>query len=292
MRGLGTASSALTIVNALPTGIGCALGIALTATAEVELSSSAIEARPSLRVAEGERTALVETATRRALARCLPGRAVDVELRVRSEIPPARGLKRSSAVASASVAAIDRATDAELPAEERAVLSAEIGREAGVSATGALDDAYAGLSPGFCLTDNRQSRLLAVTPPGPDWEAAILLPPGEHRPSPTWAERFSREVSASARAVERARAGDFWSAMELNSELVERVMGYDYAALRLELRVEGALGAGVSGLGPALVTVAPGPRMPRLLAVLERHPGQRLRVPVTRAESPAPRGAA
>ena len=38
MRGVGRANGAITIVNALATGVGCACGIELTAEAEVEMS--------------------------------------------------------------------------------------------------------------------------------------------------------------------------------------------------------------------------------------------------------------
>lgn len=288
MRGVGTATAALTIVNALPTGIGCALGLGLSATAEVDLRSSDPSVSPGFRIAPANRTPLVETAARLAFSRFFPRPPDSADLTVRSEIPLARGLKSSSAVASAIVLAVARAAGVEIPVLEVARLSAEIGRASGVSATGAFDDALAGLQPGFCLTDNRGGKLLGTGQANAGWGAAVLVPPGAHGPSPRWTAEFAREVGAATQAVDLVRRGDFWGAMELNSALVERVMGYDYASLRGELRAEGALGAGVSGLGPAFVAVAPWERLPRLLDLLARRPGERLRVPISPSRAVAP----
>ena len=288
MRGVGTATAALTVINALPTGVGCALGIGLSATAEVRLRVNDASAPTGLRIAPANRTPLVETAVRVAFSRFLPRPPDFAELAVRSEIPVARGLKSSSAVASAIVVAVARAAGVEVPTLEIARLSAEIGRASGVSATGAFDDALAGLRPGFCLTDNREDRLLESADAGIGWEAAVLVPPGSHGLSPVWMPEFAREAPQGARAVDLARHGNYWDAMDVNSELVERVMGYDYATLRAELRSEGALGAGVSGLGPAFVAVAPWGRIPRLLGLLSRRPGERLRVPIPSSASASP----
>lgn len=287
MRGVGTATAALTIVNALPTGIGCALGIGLRATAEIALRSEGGAAPEELRISPPARTRLVETAAQLAFSRFIPDTPPSGELSVRSEIPVARGLKSSSAVASAIVSAVAHAAGASPSALDVARLSAEIGRAAGVSATGAFDDALAGLRPGFCVTDNRAGELLGSADADVGWEAAVLVPPGSHGPSPKWASEFAREARDGAQAVDLALHGDFWGAMERNSELVERVMGYDYASLRAALRSAGALGAGVSGLGPALVAVAPQARIPRLLELLSGLPGERFRVAVA-STSPSP----
>ena len=280
MRGVGTATAAFTIVNALPTGIGCALGLGLAAVADVHLPSDDPNAPSGLRIPSANRTPLVETAAQVAFSRFLPRPPDSAELTVRSEIPVARGLKSSSAVASAIVLAVAQAAGIKAPPLEVAHLSAEIGRTCGVSATGAFDDALAGLGPGFCLTDNRSERLLGSSDAGTDWGAAVLVPPGSHGLSPSWLPEFVREAGPAAQAVDLARRGEYWAAMEVNSDLVERVMGYEYASVRAELRAEGALGAGVSGLGPALVAVAPRPRLPRLLGLLARLPGEHLQVAI------------
>ncbi len=280
MRGVGRATSAVTVINALPTGVGCALGIDLGAEVTVTLDAAAPGVPSELRIAADQRTPLVESAFRLAAERFLPETGIVGDLRIRSEIPVARGLKSSSAVASATVRAVAEALGARTSLEEVARLSARAGRASGVSATGAFDDALAGLRPGFVLTDNRTGSLLRTESPGADWEAAILVPPARHRPSPEWARAFAAEAARGTAAVEAARSGRWWEALARNTEIVERVMGYSYENLRAELLRVGALAAGVSGLGPALAAIAPSGQIPAVLEVLAHQAGERLRVRV------------
>lgn len=278
MRGVGQASAAATIVNALPTGVGCAIGLDLLATAEVDFVRPTGDGPRSLRIAPENRTPLVEAALRGATARYLPHRPPSGTLSIRSAIPVARGLKSSSAVASAVISAVARSAGADPPAEEVARLSAEVARASGVSATGAFDDAMAGLSFGFVLADNRTDQVLARAPAPVDWEAGILVPSPPHRPSPEWAAAFRERAEEGARVVEAARSGEWALAMRRNTELVESVLGYSYGDLRDRLRRHGAAAAGVSGLGPALVALAPRRRVPELLRVLARESGIAQRV--------------
>lgn len=277
MHGVGSASAAMTVVNALPTGIGAALGIDLWTSVELSVVPAADPARSYFRLDEPARTPLFEMSLGWALERYLPGRRYDVEAHVRSEIPVGRGLKSSSAVASAAVLAIAAAAGSRPTPLEVARLSAELGRAAGVSATGAFDDALAGLVPGVVVTDNRSDTVLRSDPIGEELEAAILLPPSVHPPAPELRERFRAASEEGLRAATAAREGAHWAAIALNSDLVERVMGYSYAALRRDLESAGAVAAGVSGLGPALVALAPSGRIPRLLDAMSGFEGDRLR---------------
>lgn len=287
MHGLGRAGGAVTIVNALPTGVGCALGIGLFAEAEVTLHPAPARGGGELRVARAARSPLVAAAVEGALRRYAPSEGWTVELDLRCEIPPARGLKSSSAVASAIVQAVAHAR-ARLPsALEIGLLSAEVSRAAGVSATGALDDALAGLSGGFVVTDNSLGKVLRADPPDASWSVALLIPPGTHSPSPGWEAAFSAHAREARAGVEAALRGDWWTAMALNTELVERTMRYSYGSLRRVLLRDGALGAGVSGLGPALAAVAPTDRVRQLVAALPVDAGERRAVPVL-AQTPDP----
>lgn len=73
-------------------------------------------------------------------------------------------------------------------------------------------------------------------------------------------------------AAAAARAGRWAMAMSLNTELVERVVGYDYRDLRDDLMQHGALMCGVSGMGPALAAfTSPG----RAAEVMSRFPSNR-----------------
>lgn len=295
MRGVGRASAAVTIVNALPTGVGCALGIGLYAEAEVFLQSvqgKGLGSEGELRVASHTRTPLIETTVRLALDRWAPSGPFVTELRLRSEIPASRGLKSSSAVSSAIARAIAASVGAQPTPLEIGRLSAEASRLAGVSATGALDDALAGLLGGFVVTDNPRDELLRSSAPGPGWAAALFVPEASHASSPQWADRFRAFATEGRAAVDAALRGDWWSAMRINTELVERTMGYDYRSLRTRLLSGGALGVGVSGLGPALAAIAPSNRSEELLRTLPEEGGTRTIVSVpSAAPATIPRGA-
>ncbi len=278
MRGIGRASGAITIVNALPTGVGCALGIGLFAVAEVSLQPvrSHDSGHPGgLRAQMDSRTPLVETTARLALSRWGSSGSRITNFRLRSEIPPGRGLKSSSAVSCAIARAIASAAGARPTDLEIGLLSSEASRATGVSATGALDDALAGIRGGFVVTDNLRGELLRTSPPGRDWATAMFIPETTHSPSPQWAARFRNRASEGRAAVTAALDGDWWEAMALNTELVERTMGYEYRALRERLMAGGALGVGVSGLGPALAAIAPSERVERLRQALPKAGGQR-----------------
>jgi shikimate kinase len=257
VRGVGTATGAISIVNALPTGVGSAVGIDLPARAELELHPAGSSEKWDVRIADESRSPLVIESLTQALRHFAPGTSGQGELTVRSTVPAGRGLKSSSAGSSAVVLAAARATDTPVTAVEVARISAQASIVAGVSATGAFDDALAGLTVGVVVTDNARGELLRSIPLEDGLGVAIYVPPQTHPPSPGMRSDFEKEAVASSRAVRAAIDGDWRGAMEHNTLLVERVMGYDYAAARTSLRATGAVAVGVSGLGPTLAAVAP-----------------------------------
>ena len=275
MRGVGEATAAVTVVNALPTGVGSAVGVEIPATAQVSIEER--RGGPSeFIVAHAQETPVVRTALVRAVERWFPGRSLRVELDLHSEIPVAKGLKSSSAVASAIHLAIARAAGERPTAEEVAGWSASTGREAGVSATGAFDDALAGLIPGFVVTENPTLRLLGSGAVEPGLGVVLWVPTAHHPSSPELLLRFRERTDDGHVAADLALNGDWWAAMERNTELVESVMGYDYRPLRVQARRQGAVASGVSGLGPALALVA-SDRDSEALTALKPIPGAEVR---------------
>lgn len=281
MIGTARSTAAVTIVNALPTGVGCALGIGIPVRARVVLRKAAVGTEPSMRLSRGAGTPVIRETLRLAIDQYAPGGPWSADVELRSEIPPARGLKSSSAVASAVARATARAAGRDPSPLEIARLAAGAGRTAGVSATGALDDALAGLQAGFCVTNNRTGELLYSAPADPSWRVALLIPSSKHRPSPEWRGAFEVRAPDGQRAVDAALSGDWWTAMTRNTELVEQTMHYEYGRLRTELIGQGAFAAGVSGLGPTLAAVAPAEHAADVLAGLPKSLGERRLVAVS-----------
>lgn len=270
MNGRARTFGAITITNALATGIGCAAGISLPVDAEVAVEPDESSAAPTLEVSPESQSPVVEESARVGLSHYRPAIGGRVRVSVHSAIPPSKGLKSSSAVSTAVVLALARAAGLEPSPLEVGRCSAEVGRRVGVSVTGALDDALAGLEPGFIVTDNRRDEVLRRTEIDPDWGVVLYIPRKPHPRSPTLAPAFAKERAFGERAARAAMDGDWVNAMRINTELVERAMGYSYRSLRDHLRDHGAIASGVSGFGPALAVIAPSDQLENLARELPK----------------------
>jgi len=260
VRGVGRATGAMTFLNALFTGVGAATALPLAVDVRASFGSGAPLPDP--------RGSLVARAVEVGRAEWGAPDTPPIHGEVRSAIPPGLGLKSSSAVASATLAAVADLLGAHPSPIEIARLSARVGRAEGVSATGALDDALAGLVDGVVVTDNHHDRWILTHPVPPDWAAIIYAPDSTHPRSPSMADHFARFRSAAEPVERMVREGQLGPALDANGQLVESAMGYDYAGLRAALREAGAVAAGVSGMGPALVAVVPPDRLSSIAAVL------------------------
>ena len=268
MRGVATARSAISVVNALPLGIGSALGIDWPARTAARFDpASDRSTRTTVEPASSD-TRLVRLSARSALRQFGGAGPARLRLVVRSTIPMSRGLKSSSAVSASVVLATARALGKEPTAITVARLAAEASRAAGVSATGAFDDALAGLVTGGVVTDNRHDRELRRLELDPDLAVALWVPERPHPRSLRVRARFHRAPALARRAVDAALSGEWALAMELNSSLVEAAMGYRYGGLHGAVRRAGAVASGVSGLGPTFAAVAPWDRLRSVVRAL------------------------
>ena len=256
MKGHGAAWGAISFVNALATGVGAAAAISLSAHARVEHTRVARGAG-TIEIETDHDTPLVRGSLLGALRRFEPAGSFNVRLRVHSLIPPARGLKSSSAVSVAIVRAVAASLHREITPIESAFFASDVGRATGLSATGGLDDALASACGGIVVADCLGRRRLRHDRADPDWRAVLWVPTTPHPPSPEWLTGFRAHSSEGQAAVDAARDGRYLAAMARNTELVEKVMRYDYRALRLELHRRGALAAGVSGMGPTIAAIVP-----------------------------------
>ena len=277
----GTSHAAITVVNALPLGIGAAVGVAWPARASARLLAPS-DRSPGVTVApRSSSTPVVRCAARAALERWGPVGG-GIRLRVRSTIPRAKGLKSSSAVASSVVAAVAGLSGRAPSPLAVGRVAAEAGRRAGVSATGALDDALAGLESGGVVTDNRTDRCLRRFDVDAGLGVVLWIPPGRHPPSPSVQRAFARRQAIARRAVAAALDGGWVEAMRRNSSLVEAVLRYRYDALHRAAAGAGAVASGVTGLGPTFAAIAPLGRLGRVARALPTSVGRRATVRLLR----------
>ena len=181
---------------------------------------------------------------------CDPG---EVRFEVKSEVPEGGGLKSSSAVANAATFALFELCGI-VPSPYYALkLSVEAAKRAGVTVTGAFDDAAASALGGLVITDNKEM-VVEERRPLLGLKAVVLPKGGRKLSYEEIAGRlrlFKREFE---KVYELLRLGHTFEAMNLNGALVAGALGYSQEPVMEALRA-GALAASVSGNGPSYVAL-------------------------------------
>ena len=248
MTGRGRAHGAITIVNATATGIGCAL--AVRGGAEATWTPAT---RTALHAAADDRL------VRAVAAHCADlTRGQEAEVSVTCTFPPARGLKTSSSVGAALVRAAAASAGHDLPdadVEARAVAAARL---AGVTLTGAYDDQCATVRGGCHGTDTAAQRIL-TSPAVHAWHVAVWVPDAEIPKASLRGLDVSAAAPGAREAIDLAREGRLAEALTRNGRSFHAVyaaagLPVDDEATRVALAL-GALGAGLSGTGPAVAAL-------------------------------------
>lgn len=261
MRGFGRAHAAVSVLNAIPTGVGGAVGIELWVEASVRLRDTngiKINSRtPWGQVPPDER--LIKAI---GYAARIIGHKGGVEVEINSSIPPASGLKSSSAVINAIILGILDAVGEEVDPYKTALIGVIAAKKAGLTITGAYDDSLATVASGVFITDNPGMRILRNLAVDDELYAVITVP-GEQRPIyEVDVEAFMKLKPQYKVAVKHALAGDWISAMTINGILTIAATGWrgDHLGLVAKaLTKPSVLAAGMSGKGPAVFAVTRDP---------------------------------
>lgn len=247
MKVRATMHGAVSIVNAIATGNGAALGISLSVTAEAEMTRG-----KGLRFLTGRSD---DRLVANIAKNVLPAGTLEknqVSVRVRSEVPIGFGLKSSSAVSNAIALALSRLVSSKV--DDMAVLDAAVkaSLDAKVTITGAFDDATACYFGGFVVTDNYARRLIRREKAPDNLYAVLFLP----RNTPRGDVTKLRDLSdLFLDAYKLAEAGEYWKAMKMNGVLASAALSSSYKPALAALE-KGALAAGMSGNGPSVAAVA------------------------------------
>lgn len=281
MIGKAACRGAATIVNAIATGKGAAFGISLEtdAVAELEFSSGDVMVPGS---AEGGE--LVSGCVK-AIARRAGHEDVSGEVHIRSEIPISRGLKSSSAVSNAVALAAARAMGAKLTDMDIILTGIEESIKAGVTITGAFDDAAACYLGGAVVTNNRSFTILSRGRMDPDLDVIIHVPDRRITKASVKGLDFSPIREKVEAAFDLAIKGSYLKAMELNSKAYAKVLDVSEDIAELARR-RGALAAGISGTGPATVVICAPAESADIIRSLEEQSGTVLRARIN--DTPAP----
>ncbi len=263
MEGRAAALGAGTVLNALATGTGAAFGIDVETCATVELDPASVttEVEGSIVDAPDADTELIERCVALATERWGDGQGGAVE--TESDVPLAAGLKSSSAAANATVLATCSALglrvgdDPDDPTVdvtrlEACRLGVRAAREAGVTVTGAFDDATASMLGGVCLTDNDSDALRSREPV--EWEVLVWTPPERAYSADADVDRCAFIAPMADLVADLAADGRYAEAMTVNGLAFSAALGFDPDPA-VEAMSDVA-GVSLSGTGPSVVAVA------------------------------------
>lgn len=275
MKGNGRARShgAVSILNAFSTGKGGAMGVDLFTTAHVTLREGGGQVSGFIDSHPDESVKLVVTAVEKTLDHYGYRSKLSGEVVTSSNIPPAVGLKSSSAAVNATTVATMSALDKEIDDDLAISLGIDASLEAGVSLTGGFDDSFASYYGGAVLTDNELRKVTKQIKISDGLRILIFVPQRKTYTGNTDRARFSSIRQLADLAYKEALDGHVWEALTLNGLACGSVLGEDPKPVLTALDA-GALGAGLSGKGPAVVAVVEEENVKRAQRAWKGLPGQ------------------
>ncbi|PSQ16172.1 shikimate kinase [Halobacteriales archaeon QS_8_69_26] len=275
MDGRATAPAAGTVLNALATGRGAAFAIERTVTASVHLDGSdgvtgEVADAPGLGSDEDPDASLIERCVELAVARHGDGQGGTV--RTESEVPLAAGLKSSSAAANAAVLATLDALGVvdDVDPLDACRLGVQAARDAGVTVTGAFDDASASMLGGLTVTDNAADELLARDEPS--WDVLVWTPPRRAYSAAADVDRCRRIAPVAHLVADLALSGDYGVAMTVNGLAYAVALGFSAEPLMEAL--PHATGVSLSGTGPSVVAVGDRDDLAEVRSAWDRREGE------------------
>jgi shikimate kinase len=264
-KAIAVMHGAVSIVNAMATGKGSALGVSLKAVAEVEVTRGR-----GISFAQGNnRNKLINN----IVYNTIPKETIEtnlIRIKVSSEIPIGYGLKSSSAVSNAVALACSELVKQD-SIDDYKILEAAVrsSLDAKVSFTGAYDDATACYFGGFTVTDNT-SRAMIRTEKAPEGLNAIIFLPRHAARGDV--SKLNNLSDIFLDAFQLAEAGQYWKAMKLNGVLVSAAFSSRYTPVMAALE-NGALSASISGNGPSIAAIVYENRIEAVRAAFSKFEG-------------------
>jgi len=264
MYGEAAALGAGTVLNALATGVGSAFAIDAETTARVELDDTGTVDGEIAGAPDGD-THLIRRCVERVVERFGDGQGGSV--RTVSEVPLAAGLKSSSAAANATVLATlsaldvsvadssgrtdDSDDDTRIDYEEACRIGVRAARDAGVTVTGAFDDASASMLGGVTVTDNDADDLLRHE--AVEWDVLVWTPATRAFSADADVERCARVAPMARLVADLALDGRYGAAMTVNGLAFSAAL--DFPTDPAVEAMPHAAGVSLSGTGPSIVAV-------------------------------------
>ena len=248
MKTLSIVHGAISIVNAIATGKGSALGISLETCAEVTLTSDNL-VEVIINNDKSENTGLAQECFK--LVKMKTSESCGAKITVNSDIPIGRGLKSSSAAATAIILSCLKAFEITMTEKEILDLSVQASKNSGVTITGALDDAAACFLGGLVVTNNSSNELLSRVIVDDDYSILIHVPDHKSYTKDVDYSGSDEFIHSLDTLISMTLEGNYLSAMSLNGMIYSRILKQSNESAILALK-NNALAAGLSGTGPSV----------------------------------------
>ena len=252
-----TIHGAISIVNAIATGKGAALGISKRVNVEMETSYGKGV------IIEVENKSMSSRLINKVIEKIVPKNELSktkLKISLDSEIPTGYGLKSSSAISTAVAMACAKLFKPNMNDTEILNAGVKASIETKVSLTGAYDDACACYYGGFVVTDNYKKKLINSEKCLNHVSAVIFIPKSRKRGN-------VRKLKASSDDFEQAwnlaKKSDYWNAMNLNGIATSTILSSEPEII-LKLIENGAIGASVSGNGPSIAAIVKNNSVPKI----------------------------
>ena len=243
-----TIHGAISIVNAIATGKGAALGISKKINVEMETSHGngiVIEVENKSMSSRLINKVIEKIVSKNELAK------TKLKISLDTEIPTGYGLKSSSAISTAVAMVCAKLFKPRMSDFEILNAGVKASIETKVSLTGAYDDACACYYGGFVVTDNRNKKIVHSEKCLNRVSAVIFIPKSRKRGN-------IRKLKASSDVFDKAwnlaKKSDYWNAMILNGLTTSTILSSEPKIIP-KLLENGALGASVSGNGPSIAAI-------------------------------------
>ncbi len=243
-----TLHGAISIVNAIAMGKGATLGISLKTEATIKTSQGKGV------ILESDNKTISSRLVNRVVQKVVPKKVLDknkLKISIRSEIPTGYGLKSSSAISSAVALACAKLFRPKWSDYEILIAGVEASIETKVSITGAYDDACGCYYGGFVVTDNYKRKIIKSERGPRNLTSVIFIPKSRKRGKVKNLKKLSIVFDQAWRM---ARNSDYWNAMVLNGLATSSILNSEPKIIT-DLIERGALGATISGNGPAIAAV-------------------------------------
>ena len=243
-----TVHGAISLVNAIANQKGATLGIALKVEATVETSyGKGITIR-------SKNKSLSTRLIHKTIEKIVSKKDLEqnkITITLNSEIPTGYGLKSSSAISSAVALACAKIFKSKFTDQQILLAGVDASIESKVSITGAFDDACSCYYGGFNVTDNSKKKRIHFEKGPSNLVVVIFIPKNRKRGNLKSLKALS---AVFEKAWELARKTNYWEAMIINGLATASILNSDPKIIT-SLIEKGALGASVSGNGPAVAAI-------------------------------------